>query len=213
MIEDTPGNKAMEKDQQELRPLTTTVFETVQYALKYWADAENVRASKNATNQLAKADLELDGKVLATEVPVDELMGLEDRLSKLKAFFTQAPSLDASKTWVPAPEVGKIGAYGSPETYSTKTAKVMTPVVLAAATDKHPAQVKESTADVVVGMFTTKIWSGAMTTQQKADVLALLDKLTVAAKQARNRANTVEVVHNTIGNVIVGEIMKALTPQ
>ena len=89
----------------------------------------------------------------------------------------------------------------------------MTPVVLAAATDKHPAQVKESTADVVVGMFTTKIWSGAMTTQQKADVLALLDKLTVAAKQARNRANTVEVVHNTIGNVIVGEIMKALTPQ
>jgi hypothetical protein len=207
MLAESPENDSLEKAAMVKKELSTTVPLTVDYFLQFWAKAENVMASKNASNQNAKADLVVRGNTVATSVPVDELMGLENRLGKLRALLSTMPTLDASRSW--QPDSNNIeGAWVTDETHVSKTEKVMTPVVLAPATDKHPAQVKEASKDVVVGTFTTKIWSGAVSAAEKAKVLELLDEMIVACHQARNRANDIEAIDSKIGNAIADLIME-----
>lgn len=207
MLEDTPANKALEAQQSEERKVTTTVAETLRYALNVFANAEDLQYQKNATNRVASADVLWNGEVLLANMPVDELLGLEARLVKVKELFETMPTMAGSKNWRPDPDQG-VGVYRvvQPEV-NTKTEKVMVPVVLAPATDKHPAQVKESTRDVVVGSVTTVVRSGCCTTNQKANALALIDRLMVEVKQARMRANQTEVVSGSVGAPLVALLM------
>jgi hypothetical protein len=119
------------------------------------------------------------------------------------------PTQDASKKWTEAPNLGK-GVYEAEPSYTTKTEKQMQPVVLAPATDKHPAQVKESSKDVVVGTFCTTLRSGEVTAAQKAEVLERIDDLLVEIKSARMRANETEVVPGTIAETLVGVLLEPL---
>src|SRR5574343_197031 len=84
MLVDSPENAAIEAAARDEKELPTTVPETLEYALKFWADAEDVTFQKNLTNQRANADLLFRGNVLVSNVPVDELLGLEVRLENLR---------------------------------------------------------------------------------------------------------------------------------
>lgn len=202
MIVESPENAAMEAAAAEHRALPSTVGATLEYALGMWADAEDLLASKNVTNTKALADIEFRGRVVASGVPVDELMGLEARLERMKAdVFSHMPTLDATRRWA-HDETDPKGVWVSGPDRTAKTQKVLFPVVLAPATDKHPAQVKEASRDEVVGTFETTHRSGAATTLQKADVLTALDELIVEIKRARQRANSVEVTQVRIGKAI-----------
>lgn len=86
----------------------------------------------------------------------------------------------------------------------------MIPVILAPATDKHPAQVKESTRDNVVGSFTLVKRSGAVTAVQKSEAIKQIDAILVAVKQARMRANETEVIQMKIGAEIVKLLLAPL---
>jgi len=121
---------------------------------------------------------------------VDFLLDLEKMLPRWREVFLAMPTLDPSKEWVKQQE----GVWKTKTpVHTSQTEKTFHPVVLAPATDKHPAQVKESTRDEVVGTFEDIGFSGAVTTQQKADILALCDKLVMAVKSARMRANRTSV--------------------
>jgi hypothetical protein len=87
--------------------------------------------------------------------------------------------------------------------FGTKTEKIMVPVILAEATDKHPAQVKESTRDNIVGKFTTVKRSGAATAIQKAEAIKLVDELLVEIKKARMRANDTTTTAEKLGSDLV----------
>lgn len=209
MLVDSPENQAIEAAARDEKTLPTTVPETLEYALKFWADAEDVIFAKNKTNQLANADLFFRGNTLVSNVPVDELLGLEVRLEKLRQVITAMPSLDASKEWAKSSS-GRNGEYVSTtDEVTSKTEKVTTPVVMYEATEKHPAQIQIVNTDRVVGTFTKIIFSGAATSKQKADAIAVVDDLLVEVKQARQRANSVEASNEKIGTTITNLILSA----
>lgn len=208
MIEDSPQNAALEAAAAESRELPTTVAETLVYALQSYAQAEDVLFQKNCTNMNAVADIEFRGSTLVPNVPVDELLGLESRLESIRRVLEAMPTLAASTVWVRDPMSGRDGAWVAEAVDKTiKTEKTTVPVVLYEATDKHPAQVKEVSTDKTVGTFSVRRSSGAATSAQKAEALTILDELLVSVKQARMRANSVEIVDRKIGQTIVDLIL------
>jgi hypothetical protein len=211
LLGDDPANAQIEAAARQEKELPTTVVETLDYFLKYWASAEDLLATKNVTNTGAVADLEFRGNVIAYAVPVDELMGLEVRLSDLRKMATQIPTLDASKSWEQSTVAAQRGTWQAVQPVTTtKTEKVMTPVVLYAATDKHPAQVEKVMSDKTIGTFTQNNVSGATTAIQKARVIATLDELIIEVKKARTRANSVPVMSASIGRIIADLVMAPL---
>ena len=210
MIEDTPANKAIEDQAREEKPVTTTVFDTLDYMLDLFARAEDLQFQKNATNRRAVGTVMWRSAELLVGLPVDELLGLEARLTRLRALFSEIPTLDATKHWMKADELGAgIWAIQYPEE-TTKTEKQVVPIIMAPATDKHPAQVQPAQKDITVGKFKTIKRSGAVTAFQKAEVIKRVDELLIEVKQARMRANETEAERGTIANKIVALLLEPL---
>lgn len=205
MIKDSPDNTVIEAAGSESRDVVTTVSDTLEYMLKYWAANEDTQFRKNRANQSATADIVI-GTTVISEVPIDELMGLEARLTKLREIFQAVPTLDATKYWV-ASQV-KAGVLQSDPETTTKTEKIITPIVLYDATKEHPAQIKEVSKDEVVGSFTIINFSGAVTSLQKAKALERIDDLIGEIKKARMRANCQEVPGAKIGNVLATYLLE-----
>jgi hypothetical protein len=210
MIEDTPANKAEEEKSREDKPVPTTVFETLEYALGIFAKAEDVQCQKNSTNRIAAATVMWRGKTLLSDLPVDELLGLEARLGKLREVVEAIPTLDATKHWKRAPDIGAHVWELPLAEKTTKTEKVVVPVIMAPATDKHPAQVQAVQKDNVVGTFALMRRSGEATAVQKSDMIVRIDELLVEIKQARMRANETVAVDAKIGSTIIDLIMEPL---
>jgi hypothetical protein len=166
---------------------------------------------KSKSNQIAVANLLFQGEVIAKDVPVDELLGLESRLKALRVVLDAMPTLQAGQEWVKNINDTLVHSWVSatPEV-TTKTKKLTTPVVLYEATDKHPAQVKEVSEDKVVGTFTNTKVSGCATSAQKAQILANVDELIMQAKQARMRANMVDADKSKIGETLVRILLEPL---
>jgi hypothetical protein len=200
MINESPENAATEDQNRDEKPVTTTVFDTLDYALDIFAKAEDLQYQKNKTNTKALGTVMWKGQPFLVDLPVDELLGLEARLTKLRQLFAEIPTLDATKSWV-ASNLRDVWQVEYPED-TVKTEKVIVPVELSKATDKHPAQVQAVGKDIVVGKFTLLKRSGEATAQQKADMLKLVDELMVEVKQARMRANETEAVTDKIAHKI-----------
>ena len=207
MIEDTPSNKALEAQASEEKKVTTTVRDTLKYAFDVFASSEDLQFQKNATNRTASADVMWRGSHFLINLPVDQLLGLEARLVKIRELYEVMPTLAGSKQWEHnAADPERVWTATHPE-INTKTEKRMVPVVMAKADAVHPAQVQAVNKDEVVGTVTTIMRSGACTTNQKAAALALIDELLVEVKQARMRCNETEVVQGQIGSVIAKLLM------
>lgn len=208
MLEESAANEAVEAQARDEKPVVTTVYDTLQYALGVYAKAEDLQAQKNKTNQAAKATVMFRGAPLLEDMPVDELLGLESRLGTLRQLMVAVPTLDATKHWE-RDEALVEGVYKTkyPEE-TTKTEKTLVPITLKEATDKHPAQVQTVNKDSVIGKFTTVRYSGAATAQQKAEAIKLIDELMVEIKQARMRANETEVVDCKVANTITSLILE-----
>ena len=208
MIEDTAANKAEEDKAREDKPVPTTVYDTLDYALGIFARAEDVQYQKNATNRVATGNVMWNGAVLLEGMPVDELLGLEARIQKIRTIIEAAPTLDATKNWQKAPQLGNHIWELTLAEKTTKTEKTVFPIVMAPATDKHPAQVQAGSKDSVVGTFATMKRSGACTAVQKSDALVCIDQLLIEIKQARMRANETVAVDGKIADKLVKLILE-----
>jgi hypothetical protein len=208
MIVDSPENDATQDQNRDEKPVTTTVAETLDYALDLFAKSEDLQYQKNKTNTMAAGTVMWRGAPLLLDMPVDELLGLEARLVRLRQLFAEIPTLDATKAWIRSP-LDNVWQLQYPEE-TVKTEKVVVPVIMAPATDKHPAQVQAVGKDNVVGKFTLMKRSGEATAQQKADMLKIVDELLVETKQARMRANETEAVREQIGQRIVAILLEPL---
>lgn len=207
MLEENEPNKAIEAAAKVSKALPTNVFDTFKYALAFYGKAEDVQVQKNATNAIAKANVMFRGQVIFTGLPIDQLLGLETRLKQVRELFLAMPTLDAGRNWT---FDANQGCWVGEEEVTTKTEKIMVPVILAAATDKHPAQVKESTKDNTIGRFVRIKRSGAATAVQKADAITLVDELLSEMKMARQRANDIVVVDVKIGDKLVEVLLGPL---
>jgi hypothetical protein len=208
MITESPENAATEAQNRDEKPVTTTVLDTLQYALDIFAKAEDLQYQKNKTNTRALGTVNFRGAPILLDLPVDELLGLENRLTKIRLLFEAIPTLDATKDWIDSP-MRDVWVTKYPED-TVKTEKIVVPVVMSPATDKHPAQVQAIGKDVVVGKFTQVKRSGEATAQQKADMLKVVDELIVEVKQARMRANETDAITDKIASRIVALLIEPL---
>jgi hypothetical protein len=177
---------------------TTEVLKEVQAALARLFD---VTLTKDVANGQAKADIVVDGTVLASDVPVTYLLFLEKQLSDLLTFVTKLPVLDAAETWSYDEATD---AYATPPSQTTRSKKVPRNHVKAEATEKHPAQVEMYFEDVLVGYWTTVKYSGALPQARVNELKARVIKLSEAVKIAREKANSTVVTDQKIGDKIFG---------
>ncbi|MCB9673896.1 MAG: hypothetical protein H6737_02205 [Alphaproteobacteria bacterium] len=161
----------------------------------------DIEATQELGNLEAKADVEVDGRVILKDMPATLLIFLEKELSDLHTFVSQMPTLDESRPWTKDPNSN---LYRSDTARTHKTKKVQRPIVLYDATEEHPAQTQLITEDVTIGHWSTVYTSGALPVPRKDELLERIDVLRDAVKRARSRANDTEVGEKSIGDAIFG---------
>lgn len=162
--------------------------------------------TQDSANCEAKADVVVDGKVVATEVPVTHLLYLEKQLVDLRTFVSKLPILDASFEW----ELDdNTGTYRTAPMTTIRNKRVFKNHVKAEATEKHPAQVDTYQEDVRVGEFKTTKLSGAVPSKSRKEMLTRVDKLVDAVKVAREQANNAEVVSKKIADGLLSFVFEA----
>lgn len=129
------------------------------------------------------------GTVLFPDVPATALLRLEGEFNELKTLLMALPTLDPSKGFVPDPNHSLSGVYKAREVQKEKTKKIKEVLVLAPATDKHPAQVQVFDKDAKIGTILEQEWSAMIQPSMKAALIEQCESLIRAIKKARSRAN------------------------
>ena len=193
---------------EERKDLDTTVNDKLDYMFEHVINYLDCFAQVEATNQVAKADLEVDGKVILSGVPATVLLGLESKLRAVKEVLDLLPTLAPGISWVKDATRGPNIYKRERDEESFRTRKEPKSKTLYDATKEHPAQIEKWTEMINIGKYITTHWSGMLSPAEKSDMLGRLDKLSRAVKQARQRANVQEVVDIHIGQKLVTYIMK-----
>ena len=190
------------KPPEDYKAMTETVGGKLNYYASHIVRYLDVVFQKEATNQTAKADLTVDGKVIEKDVPATFLLGLENKLRIMRQVVHSIPTLAPGKKWEKAPEKGNgVWVNMKPdETY--RNVEKYVPQVLYEATKNHPAQVEKIKVTEPIGKYTKYEWSSMLSPAEKSELLARIDKLIRATKQARMRANTAPVQKRKIGEKI-----------
>nr|WP_233508232.1 hypothetical protein [Spongiactinospora gelatinilytica] len=122
----------------------------------------------------------------------------------MHTFISKLPTLDPAETRA---QDEHTEAWRTEPVKTTRTKKVPRNHVLAAATDKHPAQVQVYNEDIVVGYWTKVAFSGALPQRRVNELLARVQKLQEAVKYAREEANGTEVVDQKIGEKVFAYLL------
>ena len=180
-----------------------TVMKRLNFMAKRVGPSFDTLATKEATNQVSSADVIVDGKVLLKDMPGTLLLALEKRLHAMVTVYRLIPTLVPGVAWEEDATLGE-GVYRAPVATQMKTEKVFGSVVLYDATEHHPAQVKETSQDRPVARIDNVHYSAMISPARKAGILARLEKLEAAVKQARQRANRAEIVNVKVSDAIFG---------
>ena len=169
----------------------TSVGEALDLAAAALTQLWDVTATKDYANTQARANVTVGETRLLTEVPVTYLLFLEKQLVNIRTFVEKLPVLDPALRWTLDPNTA---VYTSETVTTQRSTKVRRNWVRAEATKEHPAQVDVFTEDETVGYWDTTRLSGAVPVLRRTELLARVDQLIVAVRQARESANTTEVV-------------------
>jgi hypothetical protein len=153
-------------------------------------------ASVDVGNQVAKADVVVNGTTLLTGVPVVTLLTLEKDLKQVRSVLSDLPTLDPAFDWK-KDEAASL--FKTSEIRTNRTAKIQKPIVLAPATEKHPAQTNLITVDETVGQWVTVNVSGAVPLDEKKKLVERCDVLIAAVQSAREEANSAKVTPVAVG--------------
>jgi hypothetical protein len=205
---DEDGDRLPEENKNVQVNADTMLNQLVQAVSRDW----NLVATMDTGNQGAFADVSVpigtgdERMVILRDVPATHLLFLARELDDVYKFVDSLPTLDPAQRWRYDQNV----AANVTEPVDThRTVKVLQNHVLYEATDRHPAQVQTFTSDVVVGYWTLVRRSGALPLERKHLLLQRIDTLRLAVKEARERANEVEVtdveVARPIFDYLLGE--------
>jgi len=184
------------------KELDDTVKSKLNYTIEHVVRYLDAVAQKERTNQDARADLVVDGITIAKDVPATFLLGLENKLKRIRSVYDVIPTLQPGIKWEKDESIGSdvYKAFYPEEKFRTK--KVMKNHVIAPATDKHPAQVTTYTEDEKIAKVITNSWCGMISAAEKSQLLGRIDKLIREVKKARQAANTTEVTKLEIGKAL-----------
>ena len=164
----------------------------------------DVTATKDTANCEAKADVVVDGKTLAKDLPATYLIFLEKQLTDLHTFISKLPTLDSADTWnFDASQ----DSWASEAVETTRTKKIPRNHVKAEATEKHPAQVEVFYEDIVVGYWRTMKYSGALPSKTVNDMRERVEALQESVKFAREQANSLEVKDVKVGENLLNYVL------
>lgn len=182
------------------KKIVTSVKQRLAWTEKFVVELLDFEASRDRTNMRTVADLEVDGVVIGKSLPATFLLSLEKRLKEIRDYYDAIPTLDLSHEWKPVEGNPDEFKHGPIDSY--RYVKKTSGAVLAPATDKHPAQVKEVIDDVLAGTWSTTTYSSEVHPGVKAEFLTRIDKLIEATKRARMKANEAEVEEIKVGKSI-----------
>jgi hypothetical protein len=151
---------------------------------------------KDSANQIAKADVEVDGVVILKDAPATYLLWLEKWLTDFHTEVKKVPILPQNENWTFDENQD---CFRSPPSKAVKTKKTPRAFVKYEATKEHPAQVDMTSEDNVVGYWTTTKFSGALPKQKVQALLDKVERLQLAVKHAREKANTIEIPEVRVG--------------
>lgn len=183
----------------ERKDMVTSVAEKLSYVRDTAIRYLKIFATKEATNQVARADLRVEGETIAEQVPATVLLGLESRLKHLRGMYEAIPTLQPGIRWEQEATRENVYVQADPER-RFKTEKALQTKVAYEATKEHPAQVEKWFSDEPVGEITLRHWSGMLSPAEKSRLLRRLDDLIRGVKRARQRANTAETVDLDLGS-------------
>lgn len=165
----------------------------------------DLTATKDTANGHAKADIVINGTIVAVKVPVTTLLWIEKRLVDVKTFVSKLPVLDPSDVWHFDTDNGY---YASAPLLTMRQVKEPKFITVAKATDKHAEQVVKETEDVFKGEWTTTKLSGAIPASRRDQLLTQVDEMIIAVKLAREEANSATVQDVNIGTAIIGHMFR-----
>lgn len=190
-----------DKFPSETTQVQVNVEDQLKDAASVLTDLFDVTFTKDKANAVAQADVVVDKVKILEAVPVTYLLFLEKKLVDLHKFVDTLPTLDPAQRWT---KNQNTGVFETDEVKTVKTKKIPRNHVLAAATDKHPAQVELFHEDVVVGEWTKVDTSGAISIARKRELLGRVESLQNAVKFAREEANNSEVTDAKIASKVFG---------
>ena len=185
-----------------------TVPGKLAYVLEHVGAYWDATFQKESTNQEADADVMIDGEVIFEAAPVTFLLGMEKKLKFIRDMFLSIPTLDPGVRWVKDEKMGKdVWKLEEPQ-IKYKTKNEIVHKVLYDATDKHPAQIEKWTEQKEVAKYEYMVWSGMISSAKKAELIQRVDKLLIAVKEARMRANQEEVKGGNVAEKIFKYLLK-----
>lgn len=154
-----------------------------------WCEEADLVRRKDVANCVARADIVVDGHVLAEGVPATHLLFLEKHLEHARTFVAKMHTLPLGTEW----HSHQRGVCKTQERLTHKTEKIQEALVLLQPTERHPGQAQLITNDRIVGHWYRTAYSGGIPPGERTAVLARLGKVIAAVQTARERANSVEV--------------------
>jgi len=194
----------------EAKEMVTTVQDKLDYMIGSCVNYYDALMQKEGTNQVAKADLEVDGMTIATDVPATWLLGMESRLRTLRGVYECIPTTQPGIKWEVDKSQGNNILRAADPQKTAKTEKEWKIITLAEPTKEHPAQVERVPENHTVGYYVRQDWTGMVTPARKSELLGRIDKLIRAVKKARQRANSTEVVKHDVGRKLFKYINEGL---
>ena len=181
---------------EEHKEVTITVPERLFYTADFLIRHYNSLAQKECTNQEARADVIIDEIPILKNVPATLLLALERELVKFREICNLIPTHQPGIVWVLDKDRGKDIYRANRDIKANRTEKTNKPVELSPATKEHKAQVQLVTDNVVIGTWTTTVWTGTISPARKYQILNNIEKVVLAVKKARTIANETEIIEN-----------------
>ncbi|MFO0613231.1 MAG: hypothetical protein U0414_11605 [Polyangiaceae bacterium] len=195
-----PTSPVGERLPEENKKVVARAEAIVKLTIDRLVEHYDLAATRDYGNCIAKADVEVDGKVLLKDVPVAHLLFLEKRVEDLLTFIRKLPTLDPTENW----EMNASqDLFATAPVQSVRTKKISRALVLYEATKEHPAQVKEITEDVQAGTWSTIKYSSAIPLKKRNEMLRRAEELQKGIKFAREKANATEVEDKKVGRAVL----------
>lgn len=191
-----PKDDGGEQRPREDKKITSTAKDLLAEFSALFAERMNVTGTKELGNTESKVDVTIDGLVILSQVGPTLLLTLEQKLQEIQGLVQQIHTLPAEENWTQDPNTGH---YRSEADTKASTKKVPQVLTLAAATEKHPAQVQVVQEDVVVGYWSTTKLCSSLPIPEKQALLERITKLLSALKLAREEANRHRREESSIG--------------
>lgn len=202
----TPKDEEGDELPPESRPVQLNVTQVIKKIQPPLANFMNIVATQERANTNAEADIVIQGKMIAKEVPVTVLLFLEKQLVDIRTFIEHLPTLPQDKQW----EYDKNrNCFVSSTEKKSRTVKLQKPIVKYPATPEHPAQTEMVTEDEIVGYWATVNFSGAIPELDKEKMMDRVTNLLESVKVAREEANSIEVtLEKTLGEAVLNYIFE-----